>query len=341
MRPAILEIFRYVVAHQHNLVAAWATFFLARTLTFIAAQARPVGSWSLAAAVDAIFPRTLWASRSGLFDMFMFLLERVTGPMMAIGEIAAMTFVARLISTMFGSLHIQPVGELTGLALATCAVLGFVITDLASYLAHYLMHHVPALWEIHKLHHSASVLSPFTSSRSHPIERKLNGLVGCLLSGVFFGLVGVFFNATIGQLLMVIATARFIFDLLLLNSIRHSDLKISFGLLEWVFVSPRVHQLHHSADPRHWNRNMGIVLSLWDHIFGTFHKVEKGEGFTFGIGEGPENDASHNGIYGGLIQPVVRMVRVLVVTTPRQSGKPTPSTTSVSELGPAHGNLAD
>lgn len=324
MQVGTSHFFAFIANHQHYLVAGWATFFLAKALTFIAMQPRPSDGWTLSAVAGVIFPRTLWASRSSWFDVFMFVLERLIAPILTLGELAAMTLLAKLVSDLFGAAHVRPVGELTGVAMVICAVLGFVISDLAGYGAHYLMHHVPALWEIHKLHHSALVLSPFTTSRSHPIERKVNSLMNCLLSGVFFGLVGALYHTTIDQLLVEIALTKFIFDVMLLGSIRHSDLRISFGVMERIFVSPRVHQLHHSSDPRHWNRNMGIVLSLWDHMFGTFHAVENGQTFTFGTGEGREVDSSHNGFYGGLINPIFRMCKVL------STKRPSPITTSRS-----------
>lgn len=339
MQVEISRLIAFVAHHQHYLLAGWATFFVAKTLSFIAAQPRPVEGWTLSAAAGAIFPRNLWASRSSWFDMFMFVFERLIAPVLSLGELAAMTLVATRVADLLGSAHGHPLGELTGMALVGCAVLGFVISDLAGYVAHFLMHHVPALWEIHKVHHSASVLSPLTASRSHPIERKVNSLVNCLLSGMFFGLVSIFFNATIDQLLIAIALTKFIFDVMLLDAIRHSDLKISFGVMELIFVSPRVHQLHHSSDPRHWNRNIGIVMSLWDHLFGTFHKVENGQSFHFGTGEGAAADDRHNGFRGGLIEPVVRMVEVAIGKGTRPGEVPRGA--SPTEIAAAHGTSAD
>ena len=41
-------------------------------------------------------------------------------------------------------------------------------------------------------------------------------------------------------------------------------------MLEWFFVTPRFHHIHHSSDPKHYNMNMGNVFTFWDRLFGTF-----------------------------------------------------------------------
>ena len=48
-------------------------------------------------------------------------------------------------------------------------------------------------------------------------------------------------------------------------------------------MSPAQHQLHHSEAKRHFDRNFGVALSLWDRIFGSFHHSVS-EKLTFGIG---------------------------------------------------------
>jgi sterol desaturase/sphingolipid hydroxylase (fatty acid hydroxylase superfamily) len=52
-------------------------------------------------------------------------------------------------------------------------------------------------------------------------------------------------------------------------NIQHSRIKWRLGPLPRILVTPRFHSFHHSADPRHYNKNFGSLLSIWDHIFGT------------------------------------------------------------------------
>jgi hypothetical protein len=73
-----------------------------------------------------------------------------------------------------------------------------------------------------------------------------------------------------------------------------------------------MHHLHHSAKLEHWDMNLGYVLSLWDHLFGTYHPVTDGEKFDFGIGRGASVDASYNSIYGGYVRPTIASFLMLV-----------------------------
>jgi sterol desaturase/sphingolipid hydroxylase (fatty acid hydroxylase superfamily) len=68
-----------------------------------------------------------------------------------------------------------------------------------------------------------------------------------------------------------------------LSATRHSHVPISFGFMEHVLVSPRMHQQHHSIAPEHVDVNMGLVFSFWDRALGTWRRPAWGETFTFGV----------------------------------------------------------
>jgi sterol desaturase/sphingolipid hydroxylase (fatty acid hydroxylase superfamily) len=70
---------------------------------------------------------------------------------------------------------------------------------------------------------------------------------------------------------------------------RHSSVWIHFGILNAVFYGPAHHQIHHSAEERHRNRNLGASLSIWDHLFGTYYSPSARERFDYGLGSAPEN----------------------------------------------------
>ena len=59
----------------------------------------------------------------------------------------------------------------------------FVVWDFSRFALHWLMHKVPALWEFHQVHHSATELSPLTHHRIHPLESVLYALRGALATG--------------------------------------------------------------------------------------------------------------------------------------------------------------
>jgi sterol desaturase/sphingolipid hydroxylase (fatty acid hydroxylase superfamily) len=53
----------------------------------------------------------------------------------------------------------------------------------------------------------------------------------------------------------------------------HANVDIGYGPLDRVFVSPRVHRLHHAMRSDLHDQNYGVYLSIWDTIFGTFRQV--------------------------------------------------------------------
>ncbi|MEM6930373.1 MAG: TonB-dependent receptor, partial [Myxococcota bacterium] len=144
----------------------------------------------------------------------------------------------------------------------------FVVWDASRYVLHRLMHHVPALWQLHQVHHSAEVMTPLTFHRIHPLESLLYGLRGWIVTAVSSALFFWLFRdaATIWTLGGVHALG-FGFNLVFGN-LRHSHVWMPFGRLERVFVSPAQHQLHHAVG--HDRTNYGTWLSVWDQLGGTF-----------------------------------------------------------------------
>ena len=169
------------------------------------------------------------------------------------------------------------------LALTVCL---FVVDDLLKFLAHTAFHRFPALWEFHKVHHSAETLNFTTSERFHPVEAFLTSAVVAIGLGVVNGI----FIAFAGHKLtpITIASANiFLFTANIFGGVlRHSPCWLAFptAIERWI-ISPAMHQIHHSSDQRHWDTNMGVTLSVWDRLFGTL-LVAKGQTVTrYGIGD--------------------------------------------------------
>jgi sterol desaturase/sphingolipid hydroxylase (fatty acid hydroxylase superfamily) len=55
--------------------------------------------------------------------------------------------------------------------------------------------------------------------------------------------------------------------------------------LEYIFLSPAQHQIHHGLSPKQHHKNMGVGLSIWDQIWGTFHTEKKYKKIEFGLNE--------------------------------------------------------
>ena len=146
----------------------------------------------------------------------------------------------------------------------------FFVSDFTRYWLHRLLHSIPFLWEFHKVHHSAKVLNPLTFYRIHPIENILFGFRYSLSIGFVTGIFIYFFGSKIG-IYEILGANIFIFTFSLIGSnLRHSHIQFAyFKFLENFFISPKQHQIHHSV--KHFNKNFGGYLAIWDKIFRT-HK---------------------------------------------------------------------
>ncbi|MDX1265881.1 MAG: sterol desaturase family protein [Oceanisphaera sp.] len=170
----------------------------------------------------------------------------------------------------------------------------FLVADVVHYWVHRAFH-CRWLWEFHKVHHSAEVMVPATASRIHVVEKVAEKLV----KGVFIGAyVGIFYYLCGGSVskytLFGSSYLVLLFNSLAAN-LRHTHIWLSFGpVIEHVINSPAQHQIHHSNDPRHFNRNFATNLSLWDWMFGTLYVTGwQPEPLTFGAGK-PENNRYRN-----------------------------------------------
>ena len=95
--------------------------------------------------------------------------------------------------------------------------------------------------------------------------------------------------------------------------LRHSHIPLGYGrLLEHIVISPRLHQIHHSVERRHYDRNFGEIFALWDWMFGTLHIPEKGEKVRFGLTD--ENGEIHQpypNLREAMLKPFAESAKVL------------------------------
>lgn len=147
----------------------------------------------------------------------------------------------------------------------------FIFDDLSRFLLHYLSHKVPILWDYHKVHHSAMVLTPVTVYRIHPFESFLYATRMAIAQGVAVGISFVLF-ATKLHAVDILGANVFVFVFNVCGSnLRHSHVWLSWGQrLERYFISPAQHQMHHSQNKQYYDCNFGSALALWDRLFGTW-----------------------------------------------------------------------
>lgn len=195
------------------------------------------------------------------------------------------------------------------LALSLLYGLGvFLLNDFRHYWVHRAFHS-RWLWAFHKVHHSAPVLVPVTASRIHFVELIAGKLAASALlaayAGIFWYLCG---GAIDRYTLFGVTYLVFIFNGLAAN-LRHSHVWLSFGpAIEHVLNSPAQHQIHHSDRPRHFNKNFGTNLSVWDWLFGTLYvTTSKPETISFGTGE--QDHERYLSLYGLIVTPFVETAR--------------------------------
>ena len=158
----------------------------------------------------------------------------------------------------------------------------FLISDFTRYWLHRFLHTIPFLWEFHKVHHSAKVLTPITFYRVHPVENFLFGLRYSLSAGFVTGLFIYFFGAMI-DIYMVFGVNVFLFLFSTLGAnLRHSHVPFAyFSFIEKWFMSPKQHQIHHST--KHFNKNYGGFISIWDRFFGSLQLSNEVKVMKFGL----------------------------------------------------------
>jgi uncharacterized protein len=162
----------------------------------------------------------------------------------------------------------------------------FVAEDLARFLAHRAMHRVPALWAFHRVHHSAEVLTPFTLYRTHPVEGALNQAAGALAVGLVTGVCAWAFGPALRGWQLFGVDALGLLWVLAGANLRHSHVWLSYGpRVERWLLSPAQHQVHHSRDPVHADKNLGTALAVWDRLFGSLYVTTHHERLRFGLPE--------------------------------------------------------
>jgi len=148
-------------------------------------------------------------------------------------------------------------------------IVGAIIGDFSQFAVHVLYHRVPALWEFHKAHHCAKVLTPFTGVRDHPVIFAIDTFVYVGLVGLYAGVLE-WIDPTIMDRVYLWQASAIVFQLYFLGFlISHYHLPVSFGIFDRILVSPAYHMAHHVNHPDFYDKNCGHICSFWDRLFGT------------------------------------------------------------------------
>ena len=222
-----------------------------------------IGLWELAAPRRAltVSKGLRWAANLGIVALDTVLL-RLLFPFAAVGVAAFCT------ANGWGLLNHFQVPFVIAVPLAVIA-LDFVI-----WLQHVMVHAVPALWRLHRVHHADPDYDVTTGSRFHPIEIILSMLIK-------FAAIAVLGPPVVAVVLFEVllnATAMF----------NHGNIRLPSALdrvLRWFVVTPDMHRVHHSIEDDEANSNFGFNLPWWDRLFGTYREQPRAGhlGMTIGI----------------------------------------------------------
>jgi sterol desaturase/sphingolipid hydroxylase (fatty acid hydroxylase superfamily) len=157
---------------------------------------------------------------------------------------------------------------------AWAIVVSVLALDLAIYLQHLMFHAVPLFWRLHRVHHADLDFDVTTGARFHPIEIALSMLI----------------KFAVILVLGPPAVAVLIFEVLLnaTSMFNHGNVRLPARVdrvLRWLVVTPDMHRVHHSIDPRETNSNFGFNVPWWDRLFGTYRAQPRAghDAMTIGI----------------------------------------------------------
>ena len=167
-------------------------------------------------------------------------------------------------------------GLLASLALPLPALVAvsIVTLDLCTYFAHRTMHAIPALWRVHRVHHSDPFVDVTTTLRQHPVE----GLWRFLWILVPTWALGLPASGVVLYRLALVVQAAF----------EHGNFRLWQPLdraLSRVWCTPNMHKVHHSRAPHQTDTNYGNLLSLFDRGLRTFTPTDAAFDVVYGLAE--------------------------------------------------------
>jgi sterol desaturase/sphingolipid hydroxylase (fatty acid hydroxylase superfamily) len=239
-----------------------------------------------------LLPRDIYTHPSARVDVWLYLFERCLRPLWAGGALLVLGPATEqaVMAALQSSVGVSPALEPNLAWMLLVSLVGLLAYDLVFYCIHLAEHRIPALWAIHKIHHSAEVLTPLTRYREHVFEGPLYAAGAALSAGFAGGIFGWLFPAGITP--ATLFGAGFFGVVLGFNgAFRHYHVAFHYPawLSRWLH-SPVMHHVHHSYLPQHRDQNMAAVTSLWDRAFGTLYVPVKDEFTPWGLGPGEQDN---------------------------------------------------
>ncbi len=265
----------------------------------------------------ALFPRRLRTSRSFRADIGFVIFNGALFGVLFGWALVSYFLVGKAVNsflvTQFGALAPTTMPVLLAAAILTTGI--YLAHEFAYWLDHYLSHKIPFLWEFHKVHHSAEVLTPLTLFRVHPVDTFVYYNISSLMMGTASGVLLYAFGRSIDQITVFDSNVLMLTATYLVGHLQHSHVWIAFtGVWGRILLSPAHHQIHHSTNPLHFDTNLGNSLAIWDWMFGTLHMPQKQrEPLRFGVD--PKTGEEHT-LMGAMVRPFARAMAHLASARP-------------------------
>lgn len=266
-----------------------ATFVLALTIMLV--RSKSGDQYSIRSAIRAVLRRDVLLHKSALLDYRLAFCNHLLSAfvvgygLLSIATVSGWTAdgIARLLGTRGGA------GDADPLAIVIYTVVIVLAHDLGSYVEHRLQHAVPTLWEFHKVHHSAEVLTPITALRIHPLMALFGSTIIAAFVGSASGIFLYLYDGKIAAVTFLGANALLVLHYTIgAYHLQHSHIWFVFpGPLKRHLISPALHMIHHSRNPQHYGKNFGFIFTWWDRLGGSFYVPNPAEhrGLTLGLEE--------------------------------------------------------
>jgi sterol desaturase/sphingolipid hydroxylase (fatty acid hydroxylase superfamily) len=310
------------LARQHlsganglEVVLLWATVLFAAVVTYFRANSE---RRSFRDFIRHFLPAEIFHHPSARADFLFWLSRRIFLPLLVVPLVISTVVAGHaaywVLSSVLGAPS-HPVTPAGPLMLAAFTISMLLAYDLSYYLYHRMQHQIPILWELHKVHHSAQIMIGVTKDRVHPIDEIMNHWWDGLIPGLCYGIWMFFALDPVEVTIFGLNVYALRNIILMMDFVRHTHLKFSFGRhLDAILLSPHYHQLHHSIAEKHWDRNFGLSLSIWDRMFGTLVVPEPNEDFVFGLTENEHDE--YQSLYKLHIVPLKKIAGRLGLTGP-------------------------
>jgi sterol desaturase/sphingolipid hydroxylase (fatty acid hydroxylase superfamily) len=231
----------------------------------------PVKTFVIAAAVFVPFERLACRDAGQRVLRRGWAMDVLTGVINGLLLYAALLIALGTIDAGAGVAAPQLRGWMAARPLWAQSLIALVLGDLGVYAIHRLQHTVPWLWRFHAVHHSAEEMDWLVGLRFHPVDLFLLRV------------------ASLGPLIALdlapAAIALYVAVSGWQSWLVHANVRVPYGPLRWLLVSPEFHHWHHSAEREAHDRNYASLVASWDVLFGTVFLPPGREPLRYGIEE--------------------------------------------------------